>query len=91
MWIAGYVFLITGLVFIVLGTLRAILAHTMIGTLHFLTIADTVGLILVVVAAFFFNCLSVLEMIAFIVAIMITAPLVTHVIARSFVDSKGHE
>jgi len=91
MEIIGYVFLIPGLVFIVAGTLRAILAHTIIGTLHFLTIADTVGLIFVVVSAFFFGCLSPVEMIAFVAALMITGPLVTHVISRAYINSGGKE
>ncbi|MBP7201173.1 MAG: monovalent cation/H(+) antiporter subunit G, partial [Mesotoga sp.] len=54
MEIAGCVFLFVGLVFVVVGTLRSVIAHTIVATLHFLTIADTVGLIFIIVSAFFF-------------------------------------
>lgn len=87
----GYVFLIPGLFLIAAGTLRAVLAHTIIATLHFLTISDTVGLIFLIVSASFLECISLTEAIAFIVALMITGPLVTHVIARAYINSQGKE
>ncbi|MBP8659601.1 MAG: monovalent cation/H(+) antiporter subunit G [Mesotoga sp.] len=89
MEIVGHFFLFAGLVFVVIGTLRSIIAHTVIATLHFLTIADTVGLIFIVVSAFFFGCLSIIETIAFVAALMVTGPLVTHVIARAYINSEG--
>ncbi|AFK08023.1 Na+/H+ antiporter subunit [Mesotoga prima MesG1.Ag.4.2] len=91
MEIIAYIILIPGLFFVVAGTLRAVFAHTIIGTLHFLTIADTVGLIFLVISAFFFGLLTIIEMLAFIVALMVTGPLVTHVIARAFINSGGRE
>ncbi|HOI63591.1 MAG TPA: monovalent cation/H(+) antiporter subunit G [Mesotoga sp.] len=89
MEIAGCVFLFVGLVFVVVGTLRSVIAHTIVATLHFLTIADTVGLIFIIVSAFFFGCLSIIETIAFVAALMVTGPLVTHVIARAYINSEG--
>ena len=89
MEIAGYVFLFIGLVFVVIGTLRSVIAHTIIATLHFLTIADTVVLIFIIASAFFFGCLSIIETIAFVAALMVTGPLVTHVIARAYINSEG--
>ena len=55
MEIVGHFILCAGLVFVVIGTLRSIIAHTVIATLHFMTIADTLGLIFIVVSAFFFG------------------------------------
>ncbi len=89
MEIAGCVFLFVGLVLVVVGTLRSVIAHTIVATLHFLTIADTVGLIFIIVSAFFFGCLSIIETIAFVAALMVTGPLVTHVIARAYINSEG--
>lgn len=83
-----YVLFFTGIFLMVGGTFRAIRAHSFIVSLHFLGISDTVGLCFLVVAAFVGELLTLMEMFAIIGILIISGPLVTHIIARAYLSSR---
>lgn len=83
-----YLLFFTGIFLMIGGTFRAVRAHGFIVSLHFLGISDTVGLCFLVISAFVGGLLNLMEMFAIIGILIVSGPLVTHIIARAYLSSR---
>ncbi|ACR80460.1 MULTISPECIES: monovalent cation/H(+) antiporter subunit G [Kosmotoga] len=88
MRILAFLFFFSGCFLVLIGTLRAIFAHGIVQALHFLGASDTVGLSLLALSAFFFGLISFLEMLVLIGILVVSGPVVSHVISRAFLSSR---
>jgi len=88
MRILAFLFFFSGCFLVLIGTLRAIFAHGIVQALHFLGASDTVGLSLSALSAFFFGLISFLEMLVLIGILVVSGPVVSHVISRAFLSSR---
>lgn len=88
MRILAFLFFFSGCFLVLIGTLRAIFAHGIVHALHFLGASDTVGLSLLALSAFFFGLISFLEMLVLIGILVVSGPVVSHVISRAFLSSR---
>ncbi len=87
MIVAGLIVFFAGIIMVVAGTVRAVCSKTLIITLHFLGISDTVGLSLLVISAVFLDLVSVHAGVFLILALIVGGPLVSHVIAKAYLRS----
>lgn len=88
MRILSFLFFFSGSFLVLAGTLRAVFAHGIVQALHFLGASDTVGLSLLAVSAFFFGLISLLELLVLIGILVVSGPVVSHVISRAFLSSR---
>lgn len=89
MTIIAYILFFTGAFLLVAGTIRAVRSKTLIITLHFLSVADTIGLSLIILSAAFLGLLGVIETFAILVILIIMSPAITHIIARASLKSRS--
>ncbi|MFO7881288.1 MAG: monovalent cation/H(+) antiporter subunit G [Kosmotogaceae bacterium] len=87
MTITAYVLFFAGAFLLVLGTIRAVISKTVIITLHYLSVADTIGLSLLILSAAFMGLLGVIETTVILVVLVIMSPAITHIIARASLKS----
>ncbi|MBO8166742.1 MAG: sodium:proton antiporter [Thermotogae bacterium] len=88
MKILAYSFFFSGAILVVVGTMRAIVAKSLVQSLHYFGISDTIGLSLLALSAFFFELLNPLEAIVLIGILIVSGPVVSHIIARAFLNSQ---
>jgi multicomponent Na+:H+ antiporter subunit G len=89
MTVIAYILFFTGAFLLVAGTIRAVRSKTLIITLHFLSVADTIGLSLIILSAAFLGLLGVVETVAILVILIIMSPAITHIIARASLKSRS--
>ena len=83
--IVSYILAIAGVFLIVGGTVKALLSESIIDSLHFIGISDTVGLNLLVVFAIINNYLTILEGLTIILILIVSGTVLSHIISRSIV------
>ncbi|MFW6121725.1 MAG: monovalent cation/H(+) antiporter subunit G, partial [Petrotogales bacterium] len=77
MTITAYILFFAGAFLLILGTIRAVKSKTVIITLHFLSVADTIGLSLLILSASFMGLLGVIETVVILVVLVIMSPAIT--------------
>ncbi len=88
MSIIGTVLFVFGIGLMIIGTIRAVKAKTLIIALHFLGVSDTVGLGLMVISATLLGLVSLQAGFFLFLVLIVSGPLVTHVTARAYLRSR---
>ncbi|OAA31739.1 sodium:proton antiporter [Kosmotoga arenicorallina S304] len=88
MKIIALFFFFSGSFLVIFGTLRAVIARSLVQSLHYFGISDTVGLSMLALSAFFFGLLNPLEALVLIGLIVVSGPVISHIIARAYLNSQ---
>ncbi len=87
MIVISYILIIGGVFLIVGATIKALLSGSIIDSLHFIGISDTVGLNLLVIYAIINNYLTILEGLTIILILIVSGTVLSHIISRSIVKN----
>ncbi len=89
MTVIAYILFSVGSFLLIAGTVRSVISKTVIIALHFLGIADTIGLSFIVLSAAFMGLLNIVETIVILIILLIMSPAITHIIARASLKSRS--